>query len=405
MVSQEETILLLLEALRRPAAIGTPAGESIWSPDQWRSILNCAEDQHVAPLLSYELRRAGADKVVPASVVQRLQESLHANAACNLGLFQELGTVLGGLESMGIPVIVLKGAFLASAVYANPALRRMGDLDLLVHLKDIPQAMEKLSELGYHVNAPPWVNVGCDIELAAPDRLATVELHWGLTGLGKRYSIPVEAVWHSARPVDIAGAAVLTLAPEELLLYLAYHAANKHLFMQGLRSLVDVDQVVRRYEPGISWERVASLAASWGLQRGVSLTIQLCRDYLDTPVPDAGLRRLAVETEPEIIQEAMQRMSMHETAIDVAQANLFYVQAEHGIMAKTRLLLTYVLRLPQRPYARPENEGPWLRAYYIIRRLAYLLGHYIGTLGQLAHLTGTARDSRGQQRLLPWLEA
>jgi len=382
------------------------AGLAEGAVEPWQSMAECAERQAMAPLLYFELQRAGLAHAVPSEVLGTLREAFHANAACNLGMFHELGAILDALNRPGVAAIVLKGAFLAQAVYANPALRLMGDLDILVRPDDVPTAIERLSDLGYGVVAPPWINVGCDIELGAPARLAKLELHWGLTGEDDNYEIPVDLLWETARPLSISGRSALGLAPEELLIYLCYHAANKHLFMQGLRSLVDVDQTVRRYGQAVDWDRIVALSTAWRLQRGVQLTASLCHQYLGTPIEQATSAGLALEIRPEVQREALDRLSMKEEAFDVARANLFHVQAQRGLIARMQLFLKYVFRLPMRPDMRPEARTPLITAYYVLRRLAYLIGHYSGTIWHLVRAAGTGSKAGGRTHyLLPWLEA
>ncbi|MER3458636.1 MAG: hypothetical protein C4309_08450, partial [Chloroflexota bacterium] len=57
--------------------------------------------------------------------------------------------MIGALEAASIPAIVLKGPALALTIYPDPALRVIGDLDLLVRREQVEQAMAALHSLGY----------------------------------------------------------------------------------------------------------------------------------------------------------------------------------------------------------------------------------------------------------------
>ena len=62
---------------------------------------------------------------------------------------QQLAEALGAFRDAGIPTIVLKGAYVAEAVYKNIALRPMSDVDILVKKKDLPAVEKILLKLGY----------------------------------------------------------------------------------------------------------------------------------------------------------------------------------------------------------------------------------------------------------------
>src|SRR5690349_18102423 len=65
----------------------------------------------------------------------------------------------------GIAVAPLKGSLLATGYYAEPGLRPMNDLDLLVRPADEPRMLELLAGLGYRQIARGWKHVA----LAHPD--------------------------------------------------------------------------------------------------------------------------------------------------------------------------------------------------------------------------------------------
>lgn len=71
------------------------------------------------------------------------------NRRRNLALADEYGKVLRGLEATGEPYAVRKGPVLTEGVYRDPGLRRMGDLDLLLHPRSLPVLADLAAELGY----------------------------------------------------------------------------------------------------------------------------------------------------------------------------------------------------------------------------------------------------------------
>lgn len=126
--------------------------------------------------------RYGASE--PALAV-RLQGDYYRAAAENELLLSLLTEVLPALTAANIPVVVLKGAALASSVYADPALRPMSDVDLWVRAADMPHAAGVMGQLGFqaYLNqqrplAWQMLNRG-EIQFLRPGwQNGLVELHW-----------------------------------------------------------------------------------------------------------------------------------------------------------------------------------------------------------------------------------
>jgi hypothetical protein len=381
-MTSEEHILLLLDHLRdgkakKPASLRYPSSE-----EEWSAWIDCAIDQGVAPLLYYRVKLAKIERSFPGHMLVRLEKSYHENAARNLRLFHELKKALSALTVNHIPVIVLKGAFLASTVYTNPALRSMSDLDILIHFADIPAALEKLNELGYQPMYSPWQATDYDQILVAPDGMTLLEVHWSLANQYTLYNSFIEDLWRRAKPQIISGRNVLTLAPEDLLVHLCQHTAVHHLFLQGIRPLCDVDTIIRKYKK-MDWRALSQRALHAGLSKAVSLTLYLSWRHLETPIPDMVIRSLQLEEfDPGIAQEAMKQMSIAPKAQDPLPYLVVEILGERKLIEKAKITLGNVFR-PSWVALLSQPNRWWLRRiYFQFRRVIYLIGRYAGILLQ-----------------------
>jgi hypothetical protein len=291
----------------------------------------------LAPLLFKRLKERDARARVPADAWERLRLAYFASAGRNMRLYRELRPVLQCLRSSGIPVIVLKGAYLAEAVYGDVALRPMCDVDLMVPRAEMPRAQAVLLDMG-RVHPQPE-----DIELCATTRHhlpqvvirdLAIEVHWTIASPTGPVRIDAAGLWDRAHPATVAGVEVLALSPEDLLLHLCLHFGYQHR-LTGLKSLCDVAETIHRFRgetdpevrhgtteitenwrvrseprpspdsvfsvapvvdsisvPGIDWQQVARLAREWGAARYVGLTLHLARSLLDAGVPEDVLERL-----------------------------------------------------------------------------------------------------------------
>ncbi len=182
-----------------------------------------------------------------------------ANRAC----FRE---VVAAFATEQIPVLVLKGAYLGTFVYRNPALRPMSDLDLLVRDEHFEQARRLLDRLRFGISAetlegeyrilqPALAHVRSGILPCA------VDLHRALLSMDY-YRLPSSLVWQEAVEGELHGRPVFFLSNELNFIHLGIHTLT-HIDL--IRDWLDLVLFLRRI--GLDWDRLASLAGSLGVLR------------------------------------------------------------------------------------------------------------------------------------------
>ena len=115
-------------------------------PD-WQAILRKTERWGLAPLVYTNLRQAVHSGQVPTPVAERLRHLYHRDTIHGVARRELLRATLLRFAEANVPVIVLKGAALATLVYPSPALRPMRDIDLLVHRRDLDRVEAVLRSL------------------------------------------------------------------------------------------------------------------------------------------------------------------------------------------------------------------------------------------------------------------
>ncbi|MBN1401833.1 MAG: nucleotidyltransferase family protein [Anaerolineae bacterium] len=265
------------------------------------------QQHRLAPLL-YRLVHGQA--VVPPDTEARWQALYLATAAANSLLFRQLELILERLAQRRIPVILLKGAALATTVYAHLALRPMGDVDLLVQRRDVRSALELLTSLEYTVvRSQPNESMMLTYENAITLRHTgpqgnEVELHWSLFDSPYyQHRISTDWLWQTAVPAQIGEARALILSPEAQILHLCGHLVLHHRG-HGLLWHHDIAQVMDRFADDLDWaallERMhqydlvlplqqvlPSLASGWGVPVPAD-----CLARLEAQVPSVSERRV-----------------------------------------------------------------------------------------------------------------
>ena len=259
----------------------------------------------LAPRLYRRLKKSGAQASVPADAWERLRLAYFAGASRNARLYRTLRPVLAGLRDAGIPVIVLKGAYLAEAIYGDIALRSMCDVDLMVPRTELARAEAVLLDMGgvhwqgTHAELAPGTQRE-DVEsccrtrhhlLPIHVRGLFVELHWTIIPPLGPFRIDAAGLWDRARPATTAGVDVLALSPEDLLLHMCLHFSRQH-GLTWLRLLCDTAETIHRFRSEIDWKQVIDRAREWGVTRHVGLTFYLAGSMLGAAVPDDVLEQL-----------------------------------------------------------------------------------------------------------------
>ncbi len=178
-----------------------------------------------------------------------------------------LRKLFGVFNACDIPVILLKGCYLGSFVYQDPALRPMSDVDLLVREDDFGQAGRELERLGFRPVSQP--NQGDEDQLSrSPIEYQVlspvpefIDLHQGIQSMDY-YRFPSAVVWEEAAEKELYGCQVFCLSAELNFIHLALHIFDHR---GSLRDWVDLATMVRTVD--LDWDRLMSLARSLGAVR------------------------------------------------------------------------------------------------------------------------------------------
>ena len=282
-----ETLLIDCLTHNGPPVDGTRL--SSLGPEKEHTLLSLARAQRVTALLWHRLKQKGLDNTISHEAARRLEEALHRNTLQNLRLYGELRRLLALLKPERIPVILLKGIYLAGTVYESPGLREMSDVDVLARPQDLMAVAARLAEMGYRSTKPirPETAMREDHHLHRLEKegYGSFEVHWTLTLPAEPYGSDLEGLWDRAEPVRVAGCDALALSPRDLLLHLSTHVSYHHQFTFGLRPFHDIAEVIRRFGHAFDWDGLFKEAALQGRKRGLYLSLLLAAELAGAAVP------------------------------------------------------------------------------------------------------------------------
>jgi len=284
--------LLLLGARGRPEPVADVELVALASGIvDWPGLVDLATREGTAPLLHSHLQRLGLLDRLPDGARRRLAEVARGVWAANAVLASHWGEATAALRQAGVETLTLKGMALANTVYAEPGLRPMADIDLLVRPDDRAAALATLRALGYRTPGEAADLLGVSRSFAELVRDGSrIDLHWHAA----RYlrfegivEVDHEGLWSRARPLVIAEGRSHMLSPEDLVLHLVLHLTLGSDFARVLW-YADIDAVIRRFASELDWVRLAREADRWRIRTLVGWTLGVVAVSFGTPLP-AGL--------------------------------------------------------------------------------------------------------------------
>lgn len=317
------------------------------SSDSWQLLLRLAAEQRVKSLFWHRLKEKGLADIVPPNVTDELNVGMRQNIINNLRRYGELRKLISRLDAEGIPLIALKGIFLADTVYENIGLREMNDIDVLARSEDLTKISDILVGIGYSPLHPISAKVTLQTCHHMPPLIkagyAKFEIHWNLMGLDESGYIAPAVFWERAMPVQVQGCKALALSPTDLLLHICYHTSYHHRFAFGLRPSCDIAATISHFGAQLDWQYIVERAISNGWQRGVYLALHLAKELAGADVPAAHLECLHSPEMTDSIREVTRcQIFSDKTVSSKISASFAELLESKSIFDKLRIFLQRV---------------------------------------------------------------
>jgi len=279
----------VLHFLAAAVRVSLGSGETVRWPeglDPAATVL--AADQHgVLVLLDRALPSIDAPEQLPALLRPVVRERTERA----LLLVRQLRTLVSRLAAESIDVLPVKGPLLAVIAYGDAAMRgASGDLDVVVRQAEFGRSVRALEQIGYR-------RVETSLEEEDPEQwsreahlfpasaaLGTlVEVHAALSGSPGTPSLDLDAVMARAARRPLLGTELPVAATEDLILYLALHAAQ-HIWSRLIWT-ADIAALLRR-QSTIDWTALLERATAVDAAHRLAATLCLAADLFHAEIPE-----------------------------------------------------------------------------------------------------------------------
>jgi hypothetical protein len=276
-------------------------------PVRWNLLFELADQHGVQPLLHQALSKL--ERAVPPKERLALTQVFQTNLHKSLLLSRELIRIVDHLAGRGLEALPYKGLALAEILYGDIALRRSGDIDLLVRPRDLPRIRDAVRELGYMQQSAlsepqehAYLKSGYEYAFDGAAGPNLLELQWAI--LPRFYSVDfnIDELFQRAAPITVAGHPMRTPSREDLFLMLSVHAA-KHVW--GLLVwLCDIAQLMT--VPDLNWNWIGVRAKNLGIVRILRVTMLAAKGLLSATIPAAADQSLPADREAAVLAKEIQ---------------------------------------------------------------------------------------------------
>ncbi|MGI8497948.1 MAG: nucleotidyltransferase domain-containing protein [Gemmatimonadaceae bacterium] len=261
----------------------------------WPRLAWLADWENAGPVLWQRLCEVAPDRLSGES--GSLRQLAMVGAFRVRQIESRLGEVVARLDAEGMPVMLLKGAALASTVYPTFASRPMSDIDLLLHSEQAHRARALLTQWGWRSEGPDSLDeVYGNYHHLRPLRDVrrtgvSLELHTALFPPGHPFRIPLADFERDGLPIVVGGHSVYVLPPALQLLHTCLHLAWSHILEEegSWRTFRDIAAITSGM---FEWDDFIDLARDSRGATACYWPLRLARTLSGIHVPPDVLRLL-----------------------------------------------------------------------------------------------------------------
>ncbi len=264
----------------------------------WDRLIRQANRAGLLPRLALDAEAAGLSERLDVPIQRHLLAAQTLAERQRRAVTWEARKLDQALASLGIPVVLLKGAAYALADLPAARGRLFADVDILVPKSALGKVEAALRLHGWHGThhsaydqryyrewmheLPPLTHLR---------RQTHLDVHHNLLPETARLKTMPERVIEASEALE-GYASLRVPCLEDRVLHSATHLFHEGEWARGLRDLADIDLLLRHglIHPN-GWDALLDRAETLRLQDPLAFALRYARRLLDTPVPDEVLYR------------------------------------------------------------------------------------------------------------------
>jgi hypothetical protein len=257
--------------------------------NNWDYLCDNAIYNGVGPLVYKNISKIYDTGVFPEATIRKLKKSYYKTLSRNMVLYDHFRIAVNAFLKEKIPVIPLKGIFLAEEIYKDIGLRHLTDIDLLVKAENADKCRDLLIQNGYaDTNRIPDNFIEKFEKHLSPlvKDGVSIELHTHIHPLNNSFCVKIEDLWRNSSENMICGTYLYILSVNDLILHLCLHLNNHfETYKVQLKMISDIVNVIDLMNNEIDWEALKKTCTDYTCYDIICENLLLINKYIEIPVP------------------------------------------------------------------------------------------------------------------------
>jgi Uncharacterised nucleotidyltransferase len=263
-----------------------------FEPAQWDVVIPQARATGLLSSLGMLLEERGLSSHVPIEIRRHMDSVTWTHRKQVECLEYEIMWLLRAMEEAGQKLILLKGAAYIMAGLPCAPGRIISDLDLLVPANKLTAVETTLQDYGWESDdedsydehyyrqwmheIPPMVHA---------ERESVLDVHHTILPPTSDEKLDADKLFENLLEVRPG---IFVLSPMDMVLHSATHLFHEGQFNKGLRDLLDLDRLLRKFSAGDDrfWDTLLERAIELDMTNSVYLALRYTQLFLRTPVPE-----------------------------------------------------------------------------------------------------------------------
>lgn len=325
----------------------------------WEYIINQADYHQVSPYIYVNLKK------VKRSSLQKIKKKFKLRYVFSLSQYLRLKKhfkdLISILKQNNIEFVPLKGFALIKPLYKEPFVRITRDIDILVPETKLKKVDKILEQNGYKksfsgLSEKYYRKHHCHYMYFKNGRL--LEVHWALT-FNKPYKLSIPNLWKRTQNLKFENFTIKTLSLEDTLISLILHQRrfDKPLY---LKSLIDIDLFLRKYQNSINWDYIIKIAFKNKLKHPFYLIFFTLKQLFDTPIPKTVMKKFHPNNIKKFfLSHILQKYLFHPKIQEYHIRKSFYLKLNFIWYDTLWDTLIYIFWLPQEKFAKYYKLDPY----------------------------------------------
>jgi len=262
---------------------------------QWDLLIRQARRSGVLARFGYMLERKSLLTEVPSVALKHIQSAQTYAYQMGISLNWEIHCIQKVFDSLGLPLVFLKGTAYSVANNIAAAGRFFSDVDVLVpedRLVEVERALIHEGWKSAHVDAydqrfyREWMHEIPPMEHT--QRHTSIDVHHNILPKTSRFCPNPELLL--ANIINVSDKNAWVLAPEDRVIHSATHLFHEGEFDHGFRDLSDLDLLLKEFDSldGF-WDKLLKHAEELKQQLPLYYALRYSSIILQTPVPEEVL--------------------------------------------------------------------------------------------------------------------